>query len=103
MGNARASIVDLLQWSSAFLYPVGKLLTMLIGFLFSPLVSLPFSKNRGYSDKIININIMIVLGIILIFLGGYIFAVGERNEGCLTMIIGAIINFAGFGLIISAF
>lgn len=46
---------------------------------------------------------MIVLGIILIFLGGYIFAVGERNEGCLTMIIGAIINFAGFGLIISAF
>lgn len=44
---------------------------------------------------------MILLGIILMFLGGYIFMVGEKDEGCLQMIIGAIINFAGIGLIIA--
>ena len=44
---------------------------------------------------------MIVLGVILMFLGGFIFVVGENNEGCLGMIIGAIINFAGIGLIIA--
>lgn len=44
---------------------------------------------------------MIVLGIILMFLGGFIFTIGESGEGCLTMILGTIINFAGIGMIIA--
>ena len=44
---------------------------------------------------------MVIFGIILMFLGGYIFMVGENNEGCLGMIIGAIINFIGIGMIIA--
>ena len=55
----------------------------------------------GMGDIGIKNRNMIVLGVILIFLGGYIFAVGENNEGCLTMIVGAIINFTGFGLVIA--
>lgn len=62
---------------------------------------LPFGSEKGYSNKNTNTNIMILLGIILMFLGGYIFMVGEKDEGCLQMIIGAIINFAGIGLIIA--
>ena len=44
---------------------------------------------------------MVILGVILMFVGGFIFAIGEKNEGCLGMIIGAIINFIGIGLIIA--
>lgn len=44
---------------------------------------------------------MVVLGIILMFVGGFIFCAGE-GDNCLLMIVGAIINFAGIACIISA-
>lgn len=44
---------------------------------------------------------MIVFGIILMVLGGYIFVKGEKEAYGLLMIIGGIINFAGIGLIIA--
>lgn len=46
--------------------------------------------------------IMIALGIILMFVGGAIFAVGEQGS-CLLMIVGGVINFTGLGMLISAF
>ena len=45
---------------------------------------------------------MIALGIILMIVGGAIFAAGEGSSG-LLMIIGAVINFSGIGMLISAF
>ncbi len=45
---------------------------------------------------------MITLGIILMFIGGSIFAIGE-GQSCLFMLIGAAINFTGIGMLISAF
>ena len=45
---------------------------------------------------------MILLGILLMIVGGVIFAAGEQNN-CLMMIIGAIVNFAGIGILISVF
>lgn len=45
---------------------------------------------------------MIVLGIILMIVGGAIFAAGEQGS-CLLMIIGGVINFTGIGMLISAF
>ncbi len=45
---------------------------------------------------------MIALGIILMFIGGGIFAIGE-GQSCLVMLIGAVINFTGIGMLISAF
>ncbi len=45
---------------------------------------------------------MIILGIILMIVGGVIFATGEQKS-CLLMIIGALINFVGIGILISAF
>mgnify|MGYP003221927816 CR=1 FL=1 len=45
---------------------------------------------------------MIVLGILLMIIGGVIFAAGEQGS-CLLMIIGGVINFTGLGLLISAF
>ena len=45
---------------------------------------------------------MIALGIILMFIGGGIFAIGE-GQSCLFMIIGTVINFSGIGILMSAF
>lgn len=45
---------------------------------------------------------MIALGIILMIVGGAIFAAGEQSS-CLLMIVGTVINFAGLGMLISAF
>ncbi len=45
---------------------------------------------------------MIVLGILLMIVGGAIFAAGE-HDNCLMMIVGTAINFVGIGLIVSAF
>lgn len=45
---------------------------------------------------------MIILGILLMFIGGFIFMVGEGNS-CLMMIIGAAINFGGIACICCAF
>lgn len=61
---------------------------------------LPLTTNYTLTKKIIFI--MIVLGIILMIVGGAIFANGEDGN-CLFMIIGAIINFSGIGILISAF
>lgn len=64
---------------------------------------------RGYfyllvEHIIVNKNktIMIVLGIVLMIVGGAIFTSGEQ-QSCLLMIIGGIINFAGIGVLMSAF
>ena len=45
---------------------------------------------------------MIVLGIVLMIVGGVIFAAGEQSS-CLFMIIGGIINFSGLGILLCAF
>ena len=45
---------------------------------------------------------MIALGIILMFIGGGIFAIGE-GQSCLYMLIGTAINFTGIGMLMSAF
>lgn len=45
---------------------------------------------------------MIVLGIVLMIVGGAIFTSGEQHS-CLLMIIGGVINFAGIGVLMSAF
>lgn len=45
---------------------------------------------------------MIAVGIILMFIGGGIFAIGE-GQSCLYMLIGAAINFIGIGILMSAF
>jgi len=45
---------------------------------------------------------MIALGIILMFIGGGIFAMGE-GQSCLFMIIGIVINFTGIGMLMNAF
>jgi hypothetical protein len=45
---------------------------------------------------------MIALGIILMIIGGGIFAIGE-GQSCLFMLIGAAINFTGIGMLMSAF
>lgn len=45
---------------------------------------------------------MIALGIILMIVGGLVFAGSEQNS-CIGMIIGAAINFIGIGMLISAF
>lgn len=45
---------------------------------------------------------MIILGIFLMIVGGVIFAAGEQNS-CLFLLIGAVINFIGFGILVSAF
>lgn len=45
---------------------------------------------------------MIFIGILLMIIGGFIFAAGEQNS-CLLLIIGAVINFAGLAMLISAF
>lgn len=44
---------------------------------------------------------MIVLGIILMIAGGWIFCMGEERS-CLLMTIGTIINFLGIGILMSA-
>ena len=45
---------------------------------------------------------MIALGILLMIIGGAIFAAGEQSS-CLLMIIGAVINFSGIGILMGAF
>jgi len=45
---------------------------------------------------------MIALGIILMIVGGAIFTAGEGSS-CLLTIVGAVINFMGLGMLISAF
>lgn len=45
---------------------------------------------------------MIAIGIILMIVGGAIFAIGEQGS-YLLMIIGTVINFSGIGLLMSAF
>jgi len=45
---------------------------------------------------------MIALGIILMIIGGGIFAIGE-GQNCLYMLIGVAINFTGIGMLMSAF
>ena len=45
---------------------------------------------------------MIALGIILMIVGGAVFAMGE-GQSCLMMIIGAAINFTGIGMLMAAF
>lgn len=45
---------------------------------------------------------MIALGIILMIVGGAIFATGEQGS-CLLVIVGAVINFTGLGMLIGAF
>lgn len=44
---------------------------------------------------------MILLGILLMFIGGFIFMMGERSS-CLIMVIGAAINFGGIAYICCA-
>lgn len=44
---------------------------------------------------------MVILGIILMIVGGFIFTAGQDGS-CLLSIIGAIINFVGLACIISA-
>lgn len=44
---------------------------------------------------------MIVFGIILMILGGYIFVKGEKDHQGAMMIVGGIINFVGIGMIIA--
>ncbi len=45
---------------------------------------------------------MIGLGIIIMIVGGGIFAIGE-GQSCLYMLIGTAINFTGIGILMSAF
>ena len=45
---------------------------------------------------------MIALGIILMIIGGAVFAMGE-GQSCHMMIIGAAINFTGIGMLMAAF
>ncbi len=44
---------------------------------------------------------MIALGIILMFLGGFVFMLGEQGS-CLLAILGALINFAGIACLCGA-
>ena len=45
---------------------------------------------------------MITLGIILMFLGGYVFFAEEQGN-CLLLLLGMIINFTGIVVLISTF
>lgn len=45
---------------------------------------------------------MIALGVLLMIVGGVIFAAGEQSS-CLLMIIGGVVNFIGIGMLVSAF
>lgn len=44
---------------------------------------------------------MIILGVVLMFIGGFIFMLGKQGS-CLAMIIGAAINFGGIACICCA-
>lgn len=45
---------------------------------------------------------MILLGIVLMIVGGFIFTTGE-HDNCLLIIIGTVINLIGIGILMSAF
>lgn len=46
---------------------------------------------------------MVILGIVLVIVGGAIFATGESGRNCLSMLVGGIVNILGFALIFGAF
>lgn len=59
------------------------------------------SASTNVCNKSLKLDNMIVLGIILMLVGGWIFYMGEERS-CLLMTIGTIINFLGIGILMSA-